>query len=116
MSALSRDAILAAKDLKSEVVKVPEWGGEVTIATMSGEQRDAWEQSFIGEKGKVNTTHARERLLVYCVVDEKGAPMFTEADIAALAKKSSAAVVRCAEVAQRLNYLGAEAVKDAVKN
>jgi len=36
MAILSRDAILGSDDLKKEVVSVPEWGGEVVIATMTG--------------------------------------------------------------------------------
>jgi hypothetical protein len=42
MAILNREAILGAVDLKKELVKVPEWGGEVYISMMTGEARDAW--------------------------------------------------------------------------
>lgn len=116
MTSLTREAILAAKDLKSEVVKVPEWGGEVTVGTMTGEMRDAWEQSFLTEKGKPDIRHARARLAVFCIVDEKGERIFTEADILALSKKSAAGLQRIVDVAQRLNLVRDEDVRDAAKN
>jgi hypothetical protein len=40
---LTRDSILNAKDLKKELVKVPEWGGEVYVRCMTGSERDAFE-------------------------------------------------------------------------
>jgi hypothetical protein len=40
------------------------------------------------------------------VVDEAGVQMFTEADVEALGRKSSAALERVCKIAQRLNGLG----------
>lgn len=115
---LNREAILAAADLKFEDVPVPEWGGSVRIGSMTGLQRDAWEQSLVPKKkgDGVDVSNIRARLVAACAIDENGVCIFTEADAAALGKKSAAALDRCAKVAQRLNGLTEEDVKDAVKN
>ena len=112
---LDRAAILAADDLKREAVSVPEWGGEVLISTMTGATRDAWEQS-LADNGKVNVSNIRARLFACCAVDESGARLFSDADAEALGKKSGAALDRCVTVAQRLNKITDEAVKEARGN
>lgn len=118
---LNRDQILKAKDLKTEVVKVPEWhkNGEVIVSTMTGTARDEWETSLIDKKSnntKTNLANMRSRLLVICLVDKDGKRLFTEADINRLGAKSAKPLDRCFDVAQRLNGIGVEDVEDLVKN
>lgn len=115
MAILDRAAILAADDLAKETVSVPEWGGEVIISTMTGTARDAWEQSIAGD-GKPNIANIRARLLSFCAVDESGKRLFSEADVDALGAKSGAALDRCVRVAQRLNKITEEAVKESRGN
>lgn len=109
---LTKEQILSAADRKTEEVAVPEWGGSVLVATMSGAARDAWEASLVTRKGakvETNTTNMRARLVAACVVDESGAQVFSAEDIDALGQKSGAALERVCRVAQRLNALtGAE--------
>ena len=54
---LTRDKILSADDIRSERVKVPEWGGEVIVREMTGAERDEWEGSVVrreeGEDGLI---------------------------------------------------------------
>lgn len=116
MAALSRDQVLEAQDLRREEVEVPEWGGTVLIAAMSGKARDAWEQSLIGEKGKVNTENVRARLVAYTAVDEQGNRLFTNEDIERLGSKSAAPLERLCKVAQRLNRLSEEDLEQAKGN
>ena len=116
MAILNRAAILAADDLAKETVAVPEWGGEVIISTMTGTARDAWEQSISSGDGKPNIANIRARLLSYCAVDEDGKRLFSEADVDALGTKSGAALDRCVRVAQRLNKITEEAVKESRGN
>jgi hypothetical protein len=114
---LTRDQILGAKDVKTQRVSVPEWGGDVLVSTMTGAQRDAWEQSLVRLGGKgLDLTNARARLLSFCVVDEKGAPMFKPEDVTKLGEKSGIALERCAKVAQELNRLRDEDLEAAGKN
>lgn len=119
MAVLTRDAILGASDIKTRTVSVPEWGGDVLVGTMSGEARDAWEQSLIrkvGAKSEPNLINIRARLVAATVVDEDGNRLFTEADVAALGRKSSAALERVCKVAQSLNGLGDSELEDLKGN
>ena len=103
---LTRDAILKAKDRKTEKVKVPEWGGEVLVAAMSGHDRDAFEASIVTSDGRTNMANMRAKLVAACVVDEAGNRLFQPADIEALGGKSASALDRIVATAQRLNRLG----------
>jgi hypothetical protein len=112
MSLLSRDAILAVRDLVTERVEVPEWGGAVLVQAMTGEERDAFEASLY----RLRSTNGimpnlRARFVAAVVIDEAGARIFTEADIVALGKKSAAALERIFAVGQRLSHLGEADVK-----
>ena len=113
---LTRDAILGAQDLKRELVEVPEWGGSVHIATMTGAARNAWEQSLVQGGGKLNLANASARLVAACAVDEAGERLFSDADAEALGKKSAAALPRCVAAAQRLNGLTADDMEAAKGN
>lgn len=106
--ALNRDQILEHSDLVTQVVSVPEWGGDVIVSTMTGEARDAWEQSLViseGGKSRTNMENIRARLVVSTVVDENGNRLFTDKDVSVLGRKSGAALERVCKVAQRLNGL-----------
>jgi hypothetical protein len=117
-----RDIILAAPDLRREPIGVPEWvdpdGKPVTvwISMMSGAERSAWSDEAFDDEGKVRSQNLRSRLLVHCLVDEAGTPIFTAADVDALEKKSSAVLSRLFEHAKRINGMTADAVDNAEKN
>lgn len=117
---LTKDAILAANDLTTETVSCPEWGGDVIIRSMSGTQRDAYEQSLMtrDEAGqyKVDTENMKVKLVVFAAVDDAGNALFTAADIPALSAKSAAVIERLAIVATRLSGLGKQATEEAAKN
>ena len=100
---LSKEAILQTDDLPRELVQVPEWGGDVYVSTMTGTQRDAFEQSMQGKKGKLNLDNVRARFAVLTIVDDQGKRLFTDVDVKALGEKSAAALDRVFAVAQRLN-------------
>jgi hypothetical protein len=108
---LTREQILQCDDLPREIVKVPEWGGEVQVRTMTGTDRDAFEASLIGKEGRLE--NVRARLVSLAVCDESGDRLFGDADIAALGAKSAKALDRVFAVAQRLNGIGAEQVEQA---
>lgn len=113
---LTRLQILGADDLVKQVVKVPEWGGEVIVATMNGAARDAWEQSLVGDDKKINVQNMRARLLAFSAVDESGKRLFTDDDAIALGQKSAKALERCVKVIQRLNGLTDRDLEEAKKN
>jgi hypothetical protein len=113
MGILDKAAILAAQDIKYEVVAVPEWGGDVRVRSMTGCDRDAWEQALMASRSsdaKANFDNIRARMVALSVVDESGARLFDEADIVALGGKSAKALDRVYEAATRLNAIGDEEV------
>jgi len=113
---LTRDQILKAKDRKTETVKVPEWGGEIIVATMSGHDRDAFEASIVTSEGKTNLQNMRAKLVAACAVDADGNRLFKPADIEALGGKSASALDRIAQAAQRLNRLGDKQLEELKGN
>lgn len=116
---LTRDEILAAEDLPVEIVYVPEWGGSVFVRTLTGSERDKFEEDTIQGKGKnrrVTLQNIRARLVALTVCDESGTRLFQPADVARLGLKSAAALDRVFSVAQRLSGLTDDDVEELVKN
>lgn len=112
---LSREAILAAQDMKREYVDVPEWGGGVYVSTTSA--RAGLEILYREIKeGEDPAVTGLGILLARTITDEAGVTIFKEDDIPALLARSKAAVDRLVEVALRLNNLGPKAAEDAEKN
>ena len=113
---LTKDDILKASDSKTVVVDVPEWGGSVTVSTMSGFARDQFEGSLLGKNGGTNTANIRAKLAAATLVDDKGNLMFSEKDVVALGKKSAPALDRIFEASQKLNRISDGDVEDLAKN
>lgn len=112
MALLGRNQILDAKDLLTEDVPVPEWGGDVRIRMLTGEERDAYEASMVDMKkdgtAKTNRENVRARLLILCIVNEQGEQMFNKADIKMLGRKSAKAMERIINKCNELNGISEE--------
>ncbi len=117
---LSREDILNCDDIKTEDVDVEEWGGFVTVRVVTGAERDAFDASIVkgeGKKQKISTDNIRARFAALTVIDkETGKRIFSDTDIGALGKKSSAALTRVWNVAQKLNYMTEEDIEELKKN
>jgi hypothetical protein len=116
---LTKDAILAANDLVTEDVEVPEWGGTVRVRTISGAERDAFEQAIVTRKGKnvqTNLANIRAKMVALCVVDENGQRLFADKDVLLLGTKSAAALDRVFTVAQQLAGLTDKDVDELAEN
>jgi hypothetical protein len=117
---LNKEQILEASDLKSVSIEVPEWGGSVLVRTMTGADRDAFEASMVTVNPDGTRTpdmrNLRAKLVALTMVDEANNRLFDVSDIPRLAMKSSAALERVFEAAQRINGLGIKAEEEAVKN
>lgn len=108
---LTREEILGADDQKTEQVDVPEWGGAVTVRSLTGTQRGQYEASstsmtFDGS-GKPTITPRnpellRARIVSMTLIDAEGKQLFTEADLMALGAKNAEALARIGDVALRL--------------
>jgi hypothetical protein len=117
---LSREAILAADDQKTEKVEVPEWGGCVYVRSMSAYDRDQYEaeQTNLKKEGgdAIDLRNFRARLVARTACDADGNRLFTNEDAEALGSKSALAMSRLFKVASRLNGLTDKDLTDLEKN
>jgi len=116
---LTRQEILSIRDIRTETVFVPEWGGAVKIRAMTGKERDAWETALFqidGKDVKMNKENLRAKLVALTVVDEAGQRLFTEADVEALGSKSASALDRVYQASQKLSGLTPDDIKEMEKN
>lgn len=116
MALLSKEQILNVNDKKMELINVPEWGGEVYIATMSGTAKDRFEASCMGKNGGMNMQNIRAKLVAASIVDEYGKLMFSESEVTKLGQKSAAALDRVFAAAQKLNAIGEDDIEELAKN
>lgn len=115
MTRLTAEDILNAADIVHKDVDVPEWGGTVRIAVMTGQARDAYEQQLTARK-QDTVENLRALYLSYCLVDEQGERLFTPADVVKLGKKSGNVLSRLFQEAANLNALGMEGMEEVAKN
>lgn len=109
MAGLTREAILAAEDLKLVEVKVPEWNGSVWIRGLTAHERTELETS------RSEVDDRRLALMVLCSCDQEGKRLFSLADVEALGGKNWEPVQRIFEKALELNGMGKQAVEKLKK-
>jgi len=119
MTTLSKEQIIAAKDIKTKVVDVPEWGGSVIIREMSGKVREEFEM-FVQERrsadDSLNLRGMRTLVLSQTLVDEEGNALFTKDDMSVLGEKNAAVIDKLFTVAMTLNKIGDTQMKELRKN
>lgn len=106
---LTRDDILNIKDLQVELVPAPEWGGDVYVRGMTGEEYGEYE-AFLSknvdeEKKTVNMVNVRAKLASLTICDKDGNRIFTEDDVKSLSGKCAAPLIRIFRVARKLSGL-----------
>jgi hypothetical protein len=119
MTLLSKNEIFAADDRRTEDVPCPEWGGTVRLRGLTGAERDAYEASMqkqVGGKQVQDYRNFRARLVALAAINEDGTPLFEQNEVAALAKRSSAALSRLFDVACRLSGITDEDVVELEGN
>jgi len=112
---LNKEQIIAANDIESEVVQVPEWGGEVVVQGITLAEKDIWTDSIMND-GKANMDGASARLCILSMRGEDNELLFGLEDVDELQKKSASAMDRVFQVAQRLSGIGQEDIEETVKN
>src|SRR6266568_7439297 len=86
MTLLNKAAILAATDIKTEDVEVPEWGGTVRVRTISAAESMATNTEALKD-GQGDPAFMTAHLLSSCLIAEDGASeAWTAEDLRALAK------------------------------
>lgn len=113
---LGKDEIIGKDDLATEVVEVPEWGGEVILRTLTASERDAYEASIFKPGGKSDYQNLRSKLLARCMVDDKGKRLFKDSEVDTLGAKSARVLDRLFDRAQKLNGMGAKDAEEMLKN
>lgn len=106
------DSIVAADDLVTETVDVPEWGVTLTLRTPTLLERARMVARFVD--GDAPTTDLSEMypalLIATCVDPDTGGPLFTEADADLIRSKNGTVVERVAQVALRMAGMSDDSV------
>lgn len=119
MEMLTREAILGMDDLKRTKVEVPEWKGHVYLRSLTGTERDEFEQSLwegTGTRKKQNLDNMRAKLVALCAINEGGKRLFSSEDAKALGGKSAAVLDKLFVEASKLNGLGISDMEEERKN
>lgn len=111
MACLTAAQILAASDIKTKPVDVPEWGGTVYVKTISGTERDRFENLLNKDRDGF-----RVKFVVTAACDESGKPLFTQEQVTALSEKSGVAINRVFDAAWEVNYFSTEKVEELGKD
>ncbi len=112
-----RDLILAAQDIPSESVDVPEWGVKVEVRGMTGAERTRIMDKAVGQTGDVNLQFVYPEIVIATSFDpESGEQIFSPQDRDALLAKSANALDRLASVGMRLSGFTQESADVAGKD
>ena len=112
-----RDRILAADDIPSETVKVPEWSCDVLVRGMTGADRASLLERAVTPEGAVTFSQFYPEVVIATAHDpETGERLFDDADRDLLMQKSGAALDRVASVGLRLSGMTDESAKAAGKD
>ena len=112
---LDKRAIFAAKDIKIQLVSVPEWGGDVLVRGLTGHERDRFESTILdqrGKKTKIDLSNARARLVAMALIDNDGKLLFSDDEVGILGTKSAAALDRIYDVAAALSGISDEDIDE----
>ena len=115
MKKLSKDDIFKADDLPTKDMDIPEWGGTLTIRTLTGAERDEWESAFVNQD-KIDIRGLKSRLVQFTTMNGDGQQMFTKADLQKINSKSASVIDRIFQVSQRLSGLTKEDAEEMVEN
>ena len=98
-----REQILAADDLGSEDVDVPEWGDGLTLKVRGLNAGEVEEFGRAVNEGKLENLLAK--MVAKVVMNGDGERVFTDDDVDALAAKSHVPIQRIFQAAQRVSGL-----------
>jgi hypothetical protein len=112
-----RDQILAAEDIPSEKVKVPEWGVTVDVRGMTGAERTRIMDKAVDQQGGINLQFVYPEIVIATSFDnETGEQIFKPSDRDTLLSKSAVALDRLAQVGMRLSGFTQDSADEAGKD
>ena len=100
---LGRSELLAPAERMFQTVNTPV--GAVRLRSVTERERSQFEADTLDKTGKLSKRGmmtVKPRLIVMCVVDEKGEPLFTSADVARLLDMDSVTSNLISDAAQKL--------------
>jgi hypothetical protein len=116
---LTREQIDAIDDLTAKMVKVeiPEWGGSAFLRPLEVGELDDYSNKVMRARQKgEGLANFRAELVAKCLCDAKGVRLYSDADVAILAKKNGMVVNRLYEAADKLNDIGPQKIEDVAGN
>lgn len=121
---LTRDQILGIDDLRTEVLSIEGWKGDVKIREATALERDEYEEAILVPQLdadnrpslKPDFRNAKAKLIVKCMIDDAGDRIFKDSDAEALGKKSGRAVDQIFQAIRRLSGMTIESKKELEKN
>lgn len=117
MPLLTAQQIIDADDILHEDVPCPEWGGDVRIKMLDGNELDAYRREYKEandahySRGFCEDITGRELFLSHVCCDESGGRLFNASQVEALGKKSCKALERLYSRALALNYPSTEELR-----
>lgn len=134
MALLNRNQILEAKDIKTKVIPVPEWGGDIMIKQLSAKEYNDITMNMVNIRkmaakqlsSKKNADENLEDainelaiknqkilLIIKSVVDENMKPLFTEADMELLYQKNTNVIDK---IIAEIEEFNANSIEETKKN
>jgi len=117
---ITKESIKSQQDVKIEKVEIPEWNDFIYVKSMSGKERDQFENEMYsrGENGEMvsNLENLRARMIVLTACDDKGNRIFKDADAEWLGEKNAAALNRIFNKANELSGFRKQDIDKLVKN
>lgn len=130
MALLSRSQILEAQDIKTKVIPIAEWGGDVKIKQLSAKEFNDISMSMVNIKkmaakqlssknqdnledaiNDIAIKNQKIMLIIKSCVDENMKPLFTEADLDLLYQKNTNVIDRLIAEIEEFNASSAEETK-----
>lgn len=132
MALLNRNQILEAKDIKTKVIPVPEWGGEVIIKQLSAKEYNDITMNMVNIRkmaakqlslkknvdenledaiNEIAIKNQKILLIIKSIVDENMKPLFTEADMELIYQKNTNVIDKIITEIEAFNSVSTEDTK-----
>lgn len=117
------DQVFDAEDVKYDDVPVPEWGGKIRLRSLSGKERDKFEDSCVKKKMKKGreethsvTKEVKSKLVVMSAIHKNGKQFFVQGQEARLNEKNAAVLDRLWEACCKLSGFSDEQLEELMGN
>ena len=113
---ISIEDVLAKDDAHRESVRVEEWGADVTIISMTAQERSDIEKKYSGVKASSDPAGFRLDILSRSIKKDDGSPWGTPEQFKALLNKNASAIETLFEKACEVSGFSKKDVKELEKN